>query len=88
MSTSLLYHAFSIRGYQYTRTDYPYGQTIFTIRQPFRTWRCSACGSPQVVSRGQVPRRFRTVPIGGRATFVVLRIPRVQCLACGLNSLA
>src|SRR5436305_10265490 len=74
MSTSLLYHAFGIRGYQYTRTDYKGGQTIFTIRQDATTCRCSGCGSPQVLSRGQVLRRFRSLPIGGRATFVVLPI--------------
>src|SRR3954464_3405637 len=84
MSTSLLYHAFGIRGYQYTRTDYQDGQTIFTIHQEPETCRCSACGSPKVQSRGQIERRFRTVPIGRRATLVVLPIPRVECLACGL----
>jgi transposase len=84
MSTSLLYHAFGIRGYHYTRTDYHDGQTIFTIHQEPETCRCSACGSPKVQSRGHVQRRFRTVPIGRRATFVVLPIPRVECLACGL----
>jgi transposase len=84
MSTSLLYHAFGIRGYHYTRTDYHDGQTIFTIRQEPETCRCSACGSPQVQSRGRVERRFRTMPIGSRATFVVLPIPRVECQACGL----
>jgi transposase len=83
MSTSLLYHAFGIRGYSYTRTDYPGGQTIFTIRQDPQTCRCSACGSPDVTSRGCVERRFRTLPIGGRATFVDLPIPRVECRACG-----
>ena len=84
MSTSLLYHAFGIRGYQYIRTDYQGGQTIFTIRQEPETCRCSACGSPEVVSRGHVERRFRTLPIGSRATFVVLPIPRVECRACGV----
>src|SRR3954453_9719561 len=84
MSTSLLYHAFGIRGYHYTRTDYQDGHTIFTIHQEPETCRCSACGSPQVQSRGQVERRFRTVPIGSRATFVVLPIPRVECRACGV----
>src|SRR5512135_940558 len=84
MSTSLLYHAFGIRGYQYTRTDYHDGQTVFTIHQDPETCRCAACGSPQVHSRGRVERRFRTVPIGRRATFVVLPIPRVECLACGV----
>src|SRR3954454_21135914 len=84
MSTSLLYHAFGIRGYQYTRTDYQGGQVIFTIRHDPETCRCSACGSPQVQSRGRVERRFRTVPIGSRATFVVLPVSRVECQACGV----
>jgi transposase len=84
MSTSLLYHAFGIRGYHYTRTDYRDGATIFTIRQEPETCRCSACGSPKVQARGQVGRRFRTVPIGHRATFVVLPIPRVECRDCGV----
>ncbi|HEY4267842.1 MAG TPA: transposase family protein, partial [Galbitalea sp.] len=48
------------------------------------TCRCSACGSSQVHSRGRVERRFRTVPIGSRPTFVVLPIPRVECQACGV----
>src|SRR3954468_20694752 len=84
MSTSLLYHAFGIRGYQCTRSDYQGGQVIFTIRHEPQTCRCSACGSPQVQSRGRVERRFRTVPIGSRATFVVLPVPRVECQACGV----
>src|SRR3954453_7033874 len=83
MSTSLLYHAFGIRGYHYTRTDYQDGQTIFTIHQEPETCRCSACGSPHVVSRGRVERRFRALPIGGRAPFVGPPIPRVECRACG-----
>lgn len=84
MSTSLLYHAFGIRGYQYTRTDYQVGQTIFTLHQEPESCRCSACGSPQVQPRGRVERRFRTVPIGRRVTFVVLPIPRVECQVCGV----
>ena len=84
MSTSFLYHAFGIRGYRYVRTDYQDGQVIFTIEQEPETCRCSACGSRRVISRGQVERRFRSLPIGSRATFLDLAIPRVECLACGL----
>jgi transposase len=84
MSTSLLYHAFGIRGYQYIRTDYRLGQTHFTIHQEPASCRCSACGSPRVHSRGQVVRRFRSLPIGRRPTFVALPIPRVECQSCGL----
>jgi transposase len=84
MSTSLLYHAFGIRGYQYTRSDYHGGQVTFTIHQEPKTCRCSACGSSDVKHRGHVERRFRTVPIGSKATVVVLPIPRVECPACGV----
>src|SRR4051812_6395813 len=84
MSTSLLSHAFGIRGYHYTRTDYQGGATIFSIRQEPEACRCPACGSPEVQSRGLVERRFKTLPIGGRPTFVDLPIPRVSCRACGV----
>jgi transposase len=84
MSTSLLSHAFGIRGYHYTRTDYQGGQILFTIHQEPETCRCSACGSRDLKSRGHVERRFRTVPIGTKATIVILPIPRVECSACGL----
>src|SRR5947209_12064536 len=83
MSTSFLYQAFGIRGYRYVRTEYQDGQVIFTIHQEPETCRCSACGSRRVISRGHVERGFRSLPIGSRATFVVLPIPRVECLACG-----
>ncbi|HEV3166710.1 MAG TPA: ISL3 family transposase [Isosphaeraceae bacterium] len=83
MSTSLLYHAFGIRGYQYRRTEYRDGRVIFTIHQEPDTCRCPACGSRDVVSRGTVERHFRTVPIGSRPTAVALPIPRVECRACG-----
>ena len=83
MSTSLLYHAFGIRGYDHVRTDYQGGATIFTIRQDPHDCRCSACGSREVISRGHAERRFRNLPIGSRPTAVVLPIPRVECRACG-----
>ena len=54
MSTSLLYHAFGIRGYEYTRTDYQDGHTIFTIHQEPKTCRCPACGAREVQPRGHV----------------------------------
>src|SRR5215472_15686528 len=84
MSTSLLYHAFGIQGYRYVRTAYVAGQTIFTLGQEPDTCRCPACGSADVLSRGHVERRFRSLPIGLRPTFLVLPIPRVECRTCGV----
>jgi len=84
MSTSLLYHAFGIRGYHYRRTDYVNGQIIFTVHQEPETCRCPACGCSDVLFRGHAERRFRSLPIGDRATFVKLAIPRVECRTCGV----
>jgi transposase len=84
MSTSLLYHSFGIRGYDYVRTDYEHGETIFTIQQDPGDCRCASCGAREVISRGHVERRFLSLPIGRRATTVVLPIPRVECLKCRL----
>ncbi len=84
MSTSLLYHAFGIRGYHYVRSDYCDSQVIFTIMQESGNWRCSACGAREVHSRGHVQRYFRSLPIGSRMTAVVLPIPRVECRVCGV----
>ncbi len=84
MSTSLLYHAFGTRGYRYVRTAYTEGQVTFTIRQEPGTCRCPACGSADVIARGHAERRFRSLPIGSRATSLVLPVPRVECRACGV----
>jgi transposase len=62
MSTSLLYYAFSIRGYEYFRTEYQGGNIVFTIEQTPKTFRCEACGSRDVRPRGRVERRFRPLP--------------------------
>jgi transposase len=84
MSTSLLYHAFGIRGYDYVRTDYQGGEVIFTIHQDPDDCRCSACGSRDVASRGHAERQFVSLPIGCRKTSVILPIPWVECRVCGL----
>lgn len=82
MSTSLLYHAFGVRGYRHKKTEYVEGTVIFTIEQPRESYRCSACGSEDVIGRGQNVRRFRTIPIGGKPVYLVLAIPRVECCRC------
>ena len=64
MSTSLLYHAFGVRGYRYVRTEYVEGGVIFTIQRQTEACRCAACGSENVWRQGSVTRPFRTLSIG------------------------
>src|SRR4051812_34630356 len=82
MSTSLLYHAFGIRGYDYVKTDYREGAAASPIRRRPHTHRCPLCGSRQVAPRGCQERTFRAVPIGGKPVSVLPPIPRVECSTC------
>ena len=84
MSTSLLYHAFGVRGYRQIRQTFREGQVIFHIEQPRERHRCSHCGSAEVWDQGGVDRTFRTVSIGAKPAFIQLKVPRVLCFACGL----
>lgn len=82
MSTSLLYHGFGVRGYEYVRTEYGGGRIAFTIRQDRSTLACPACRNRDVVAHGHAVRQFRSLPIGRKPVFVVFPIPRVECPTC------
>jgi transposase len=83
MSTSLLYHAFGARGYDYVNTEYSQGAVTFTIEQPRPSFRCPACGSDDVIRRGETARRFRSVSIGSKPVYLAFAVPRVACRNCG-----
>jgi transposase len=83
MSTSLLYHAFGVRGYQYVRQSFGKDGIEFTIEQDRCELRCSACGSWEVQPKGRIPREFKTLPIGGKPVSLAFEVPRVECRECG-----
>jgi transposase len=83
MSTSLLYHAFGVRGYRYVKTEYVEGGVIFTIERKTESCRCAVCGSENVWRQGSVTRPFRTLPIGRTAVTLRAEIPRLLCHDCG-----
>jgi transposase len=85
MSTTLLYRAFGIAGYNYRSQHFHGGCTFLCIDQPRDRLRCSQCGSENVWIRGKKERMFHTLPIGGKPTRVVLDVPRVGCLDCHAN---
>lgn len=82
MSTSLLYHAFGVRGYQQKRIEFDGGSVLFYVEPSEKTVCCSQCGSHDVIRRGEKDRWFRSSPIGGKLTWVIATIPRVQCRDC------
>jgi transposase len=82
MSTSLLYHAFGIVGYQYVSQHFQEGRVAFRIEQQREHLCCPQCGCQDVWVHGHTERTFRTVPIGRKPTCVTLDVARVWCPVC------
>ena len=85
MSTSVLYHAFTIRGYRHLRTRFEEGCVIMTIEQPRKSLKCPCCRSAKVERRGHVEREWRMLPIGPKPVWLKLAVPRVHCRSCGIT---
>lgn len=84
MSTSILYHAWGIIGYDFKTVRFEEGAMIFEIAHQDHRLRCSSCRSSAVICRGANVRQFRTLPVGGRPVFLELPVQRVRCYHCGL----
>ena len=84
MSTSLLYHGFGIRGYQYVRSYFEEGKIIFSIRKDPTSLRCPCCNDWHVIRHGEAIRWFQTLPIGKRQVYITLPVPRVECHPCDI----
>jgi transposase len=84
MSTSLLYHAFGLKGVKYISTEYKNGSTIFRAEVTSAIENCPACGSWETLhKKGFKERLLRLVPMGMRPTYLRLGIWRLQCKRCG-----
>ena len=85
MSTSILYHGFGIHGYQYVRTIFEQGKIVFKVTQNQFDLKCSKCNSSDIIRKGSVLRRFKTLPIGQRPVIIECPIQRVKCRCCGIT---
>ncbi|NMD02731.1 MAG: transposase [Bacteroidales bacterium] len=82
MSTSLIYHAFGVHGYQYVRTFYKKGKIFFVIQTHPSQIRCPECDSRRVIRKGTQTRHLKTLPIGKKQVVLVTIIQRIRCLEC------
>ena len=83
MSTSLLYHAFGLNDFNYVRQRFVDGGVVFTVDPKPKMIRCPDCDSFDIIRRGCFERQLRTVPIGFKPVWLLVRVPRVECRACG-----
>jgi transposase len=85
MSTSLLYHAWGLRGYHLEAAEFVEGATVFRLRQNDDTLCCGRCGGRTVLREGVVVRRFKTLPIGKKPVWLELPVQRLWCAACDVT---
>jgi transposase len=82
MSTSILYHGFGVKGYEYLKTEYKKGEILFHITKQEHLRCCVKCGSKEVIKKGLILRKVKTVPIGKRKVFLMIHIQRLLCERC------
>lgn len=83
MSTSLLYHAFGLRGYDYVHTKYEEGAVNFRVKPKPDLVICPLCRNRKIKRRGCFERKLRLPSAGSKVVNVLIKVPRIECLACG-----
>jgi transposase len=66
-------------------TRYERGEIVVRIEAPRESLRCPGCGSSHVHVVERFPRQWRTVPIGAKAVWIEMDVPKVACQACGVR---
>lgn len=82
MSTSVLYRAIGMRGYEHVAAWEESGTFKLRMRAPETCVKCPGCRSQDVIRRGTVDRVLYAPPIGLRTTQLFVQAPRVECGNC------
>ena len=82
MSTPLLYHAWSLRGYLFIREELIDGAVHFHVRRADEGPSCAGCGCTAVTLEGTREVRVQTVPVGRTPVFLVLHLRLLRCRSC------
>ena len=82
MSTSILYHAFGLKGIQYKATRYEGEYLIFEAEMVTKDISCPGCGKTDIIFKGSKRRQLLLPSIGRKKCLLDLLFHRVQCLGC------
>ena len=82
MSTSILYHAFGLKGIEYRATHYHGRYVVFSAEMSTRKVVCPKCGNSRVIYKGRKRRQLWMPPIGRKRCILDLLIHRVRCTQC------
>ena len=84
-TTSYLYHAMGLVGYQHLKTEFLGGDVYFHVTKKQQERSCAGCRARwyELTMEGRFTRTFRTLPIGRRKQFVILHGHEQGCGRCG-----
>lgn len=82
MSTSFIYHALGLVGYQFLKPLFEKGKIYFLVRKHSGKLRCPECNSHRIKLKGTVTRNFKSIPMGKKQIILIVIIQRVQCNEC------
>jgi transposase len=83
MSTSLLYHAFNLKGVKYRSARYRGNRIILKVEMAESERKCRDCKSTNVIFKGVQTRFFHMPPLGRKRCALELVIHRICCKDCG-----
>src|SRR5512136_2032206 len=83
MSTSILYHAFGVKGIHYESVHYLGDSLLFSARATDRYVKCPQCGAKGATFKGQKRRLFRMSSMGRKRCFMDHLLHRLKCRECG-----
>ena len=84
MSTSIIYHLFGVKGYDYQRLTLTKGEIKFVIKKKRGYIVCPKCKSRDIVTRGSKTRSLRALPTGHyRKLYLDVIVFMIQCKSCG-----
>ncbi len=82
MSTSILYHAFGLKGIEYRGTSFLADTLIFRAEMSKQVIRCPQCSCRRTIFKGQKRRWLLMGPIGRKKCVLDLLLHRAQCCEC------
>ncbi len=83
MSTSLLYHAFNIKGVEYRATKYVGNRIIFKAEMNNSLKKCPLCEKSHMIFKGQRTRSLHLPPVGRKRCLLEIVLHRLYCKSCG-----
>jgi len=84
MDTKFLEIAYGLKGLQINNVEEKEGVIQIEIETKKGNYKCSECGSRDVIKRGTVDRYFKEVPVGLRPVVLKAKVQRLECKSCGL----